>query len=94
MSCIEFEAALQPYIDGEVDWATRRQADALVAECAGCADLLQRERNFRRLVRGQPRELAPGGLRMKIATVVRAAGRTTASLDRRGHAHRRRHRHG
>lgn len=71
MNCVEFEAALQPYTDGEMPLRARLAADAHLAICLPCAELVQRERDFRRLVRRQPRETAPADLRTKLASLLR-----------------------
>lgn len=75
MSCTEFEAALHAYMDGELSLQARREADSHATECRGCAELVQREREFRRLVRWQPRESAPVDLRTRIGSLLRATQR-------------------
>lgn len=75
MNCTEFEAALHAYMDGELSFQARREADSHVTECRGCAELMQREREFRRLVRWQPRESAPVDLHTRIGSLLRATQR-------------------
>lgn len=75
MTCGEFEAQLHPYVDGELPVGETAAADAHAAECGRCGDLARREREFRRLLRRQPREAAPAELRGRIAQGVRRAAR-------------------
>ncbi len=71
MNCHEFEASLHPYVDGELMAGETFAADAHVAECWRCADLARRERQFRQLLRRQPREAAPAQLRARIVSGIR-----------------------
>jgi mycothiol system anti-sigma-R factor len=78
MNCTEFEASLHPYVDGELSVDGMAAADSHAAECRGCAALARRERDFRDLVRRQPRETAPPELRAKILARVRREQRHRA----------------
>ena len=71
MNCQEFEAHLHPYVDGELTVSETAAADAHGAECWQCADLARRERQFRQLLRRQPRESAPSELRARIVSRIR-----------------------
>jgi anti-sigma factor RsiW len=66
MTCAEFERHLHSYVDGELAVSETLAADAHLAECTDCRPLAARERHFRRLLRLQPRELAP----MEFHTLV------------------------
>jgi mycothiol system anti-sigma-R factor len=66
MNCTELESCLQPYLDGELDVGETVKASAHVAECLGCRGLVAREREFRQILRRQPRESAPDELRESI----------------------------
>jgi anti-sigma factor RsiW len=70
MICQEFEARLHPYVDGELTVGETVAADAHGAECWRCADLARRERQFRQLLRRQPREPASAELRARIASRI------------------------
>jgi len=63
MNCTELESCLQPYVDGELDVGATIEAAAHVAECLGCRGLVVREREFRQILRRQPRESVPQELR-------------------------------
>jgi anti-sigma factor (TIGR02949 family) len=80
MNCIEFEAHLDPYVDGELSAGETAAADAHRAECWHCAALAQRERDFRQLLRRQPRESAPAQFRARVIERVRAEHRRSAVL--------------
>jgi len=75
MTCLEVEARLHPYVDGELPVEETAAADAHVVGCAACAALVRRERAFRRLLRQQPRESAPPELRTRVAGAVRQEAR-------------------
>lgn len=78
MNCAEFEARLHPYVDGELPVDETAAADAHGAECVRCAALAQGEREFRRLLRRQPKEIAPAELREQIVRRLRHSARTAA----------------
>ena len=66
MNCKELESRLQPYVDGELEVGETVEAAAHVAECPGCRGRVAREREFRQILRRQPRESAPHELRESI----------------------------
>lgn len=66
MNCTELESCLHPYVDGELDVGETVKAAAHVAECLGCRGRVAREREFRQILRRQPRESAPHDLRESI----------------------------
>jgi anti-sigma factor (TIGR02949 family) len=71
MTCAEFEARLQAYVDGELSVEQTTTGDAHAADCGRCAALARRERAYRVLLRRQPREEAPAELRERIRQDVR-----------------------
>ncbi len=75
MTCGEFAAQLHPYVDGELPPPDIVAADAHAADCPGCAELARSEREFRRLLRRQPRDAAPPELRARIVARVRSGER-------------------
>ena len=77
MNCQEFEIALHPYVDGELPVREMTAAEAHVAECRRCHALARQEREFRQLLRRQPREAAPEALRANIQTSLRREARRT-----------------
>lgn len=75
MNCQEFQNSLHPYVDGELGVNETLVADAHSAGCPPCRGLAVRERQFRQLLRRQPRELAPPELRARIVSRVRRSAR-------------------
>jgi len=71
MNCQEFEIALQPYVDGELPVGEMTAAEAHAADCPRCGVLARQEREFRQLLRRQPREAAPPALRAGIRASLR-----------------------
>lgn len=71
MNCQEFEAHLHPYVDGELTIGETAAADAHGAECWRCGDLARKERQFRQLLRRQPREPASSVLRARMISSIR-----------------------
>jgi anti-sigma factor RsiW len=71
MNCQEFEIALHPYVDGELPVGEMTSAEAHAVECRRCHALARREREFRQLLRRQPREGAPEALRASIQASLR-----------------------
>lgn len=71
MNCQEFESALHPYVDGELPVGEMTVAEAHAADCWRCGTLVRREREFRQLLRRQPREDAPPALRARIRAGLR-----------------------
>jgi len=78
MNCIEFEARLHPYVDGELEASEMADMEAHLAQCAECAGRLARERQFRQLLRRQPRESAPPEFRAMIRARIRRSARVAA----------------
>ncbi len=78
MNCIEFEARLHPYVDGELDVNEMPAANAHLAQCEECQARLERERQFRQLLRRQPRESAPPEFRAMIGARIRRSARLAA----------------
>jgi mycothiol system anti-sigma-R factor len=79
MNCTEFEAHLHPYVDGELGVAELLAADAHLAECPACARLAGRERQFRQLLRRQPKESAPPEFSAALRSRIRRAARIQAA---------------
>jgi anti-sigma factor RsiW len=70
MNCQEFEIALHPYVDGELGVGDMMAAEAHAAECRQCHALVMQAREFRQLLRRQPREAAPDALRANIRAAL------------------------
>jgi mycothiol system anti-sigma-R factor len=75
MNCIEFEARLHPYVDGELEMTDMAAAEAHLAQCAACPGRVDRERQFRQLLHRQPRESAPPEFRAMIRARIRRSAR-------------------
>ncbi|PYM17215.1 MAG: hypothetical protein DMD81_09910 [Candidatus Rokuibacteriota bacterium] len=71
MNCVEVRARLHPYVDGELTVSEAAEIDGHCVECRPCADLVSAEREFRRLLRRQPREAAAPELRGRIVRRIR-----------------------
>ena len=71
MSCDEIRARLHAYVDGELAVSEINEIDGHCLECPQCAALARAEREFKRLLRRQPREGAPPELRARIVRRVR-----------------------
>jgi len=71
MTCAEFEAQVQAYVDGELSVEQTAGGDAHAAACEQCGALGRRERAYRLLLRRQPREAAPAELRERIQAALR-----------------------
>ena len=78
MNCWEFGAHLDPYVDGELGVSETLVADAHATECARCRHLAEGAREFRQLLRRQPRETAPPEFRARIVARVRRSSRVSA----------------
>ena len=78
MSCAEFEARLHPYVDGELEATDMASADAHLAQCPDCRSRVEQERQFRQVLRGQPRESAPLEFRALLHARVRRTARVAA----------------
>lgn len=75
MNCIEFEARLHPYVDGELETSEMAAAEAHLAQCVDCRGGVEGARRFRQLLRRQPRETAPPELRATIRARIRRSAR-------------------
>jgi mycothiol system anti-sigma-R factor len=75
MTCQEFEIALHAYVDGELSVSEMTAAEAHAADCRHCGPLARQEREFRQLLRRQPREAAPAALRASIRASLRRQAR-------------------
>jgi mycothiol system anti-sigma-R factor len=78
MNCVEFEARLHPYVDGELETSEMAAAEAHLAQCATCPGRVDRERQFRQLLRRQPRESAPPEFRAMIRARIQRSARVAA----------------
>jgi len=78
MNCREFGAHVDPYVDGELGVSETLAADTHTAECARCRGLAERARQFRQLLRRQPRESAPPEFRARLVAQVRRSARVSA----------------
>jgi mycothiol system anti-sigma-R factor len=66
MNCSEIRARLHAYVDGELTVSDIAEVDGHCTECQQCAALVSAEREFRELLRRQPRDAAPSELRARI----------------------------
>ncbi|MGH7265042.1 MAG: anti-sigma factor family protein [Candidatus Rokuibacteriota bacterium] len=71
MNCREFLEHLPPYVDGELGVAETVAVQTHLAECPRCQRLVEQERQFRQLLRRQPRESAPPEFRARVRARVR-----------------------
>lgn len=71
MTCGEVRAKLQAYVDGELPVSEITDVDGHCMECRECAALARIEREFKQLLRRQPREAAPLELRERIVGRLR-----------------------
>ena len=71
MNCGDVRAKLHAYVDGELPVNEITDVDSHCVECRECAALARAEREFRQLLRRQPREAAPAELRARIVSRVR-----------------------
>ncbi len=78
MNCMEFEARLHPYVDGELELNEMAAAEAHLAQCVDCQGGVERERRFRQLLRRQPRESVPPEFRARIRARIRRSARVAA----------------
>lgn len=76
MNCTEVAARLHGYVDGELTVGEIAAVEAHCLECRHCADRVGAEREFRVLLRRQPREAAPAELRTRILSRIRREVRT------------------
>jgi mycothiol system anti-sigma-R factor len=75
MTCHEFLSHAPPFVDGELGPDTTAAAQAHLTGCAACRRAAASEREFRQLLRGQPRESAPAELRARIVARCRREAR-------------------
>ncbi len=75
MNCTELRVHLHPYVDGELGAGETAAADAHVAECPDCRSRVTQEREFRQLLRRQPRESATPEFRARILAEVHRSAR-------------------
>jgi mycothiol system anti-sigma-R factor len=66
MNCSEVRARLHAYVDGELTVSETTEVDGHCMECPQCAAVARAEREFRLLLRRQPRDGAPPELRARI----------------------------
>ena len=66
MNCSEIRARLHAYVDGELTVGDIAEVDGHCMGCRECAALVSAEREFRELLRRQPRDAAPPELRARI----------------------------
>ena len=71
MNCSEIRARIQAYVDGELTVSDIADVDGHCLECRQCAALVSAEREFRQLLRRQPRDAAPSELRARIVRRIR-----------------------
>jgi mycothiol system anti-sigma-R factor len=71
MNCSEARTRLSAYVDGELTASEIAAVEGHCLECRACAALVRAEREFRQLLRRQPREAAPAELRARIRQRVR-----------------------
>src|SRR5262245_51108705 len=66
MNCSDIRARLHAYVDGELPASDIAEVDGHCMGCRECAALVSAEREFRELLRRQPRDAAPSELRARI----------------------------
>lgn len=71
MNCSEVRTGLPAYVDGELTVSEITEVEDHCLECRQCAGLVSAEREFRQLLRRQPREAAPADLRTRILRRIR-----------------------
>jgi anti-sigma factor (TIGR02949 family) len=71
MNCSDIRARLHAYVDGELTVSDIAELDGHCVGCPECAALVSAEREFRELLRRQPRDAAPSELRARILGRVR-----------------------
>lgn len=79
MNCTEVRARLDAYVDGELSAGETTAVDAHCGACESCESLARHEREFRRLLRRQPREAAPPELRARIVRNIRRQSRVATA---------------
>lgn len=78
MNCHDFRPRLEPYVDGELEVSETVAVNAHLTDCPGCRARVDRARQFRQLLRRQPRESAPPELRAEIVARIRRTSRVAA----------------
>lgn len=78
MTCEELRTHLGAYVDGELDVAEALAVETHVGQCRRCRGLADAERQFRQLLRRQPRESAPPEFRARILARCRREARRAA----------------
>lgn len=78
MNCGEFERRMHAYVDGELEASDMAAAGAHFVQCPECRERIERERQFRQLLRQQPRESAPPELHAVLRARVRRSARVAA----------------
>lgn len=73
MNCEKFQPFLHPYVDGELGVDETVTADAHLAECVHCRGLVEGDRQFRQLLRRQPKRSVPPELQARIVSQIRRA---------------------
>ena len=71
MNCSEVRTRLPAYVDGELTVSEITEVEGHCVECRQCAALGGVEREFRQLLRQQPREAAPAELGARIRRRIR-----------------------
>src|SRR5262249_1430025 len=71
MNCSDIRARLHAYVDGELTASDIAEVDGHCMGCQECGALVRAEREFRELLRRQPRDAAPSELRGRILRRVR-----------------------
>jgi len=77
MNCSEIRARLPAYVDGELAVSEIAEVESHCRDCRQCAAQVGAEREFRHLLRRQPREAAPSELRARILRRVRREAAVT-----------------
>lgn len=78
MNCQDFQTHLAPFVDGELGVNETAAAGAHLADCPRCQTLAEQERQFRQLLRRQPREAAPPEFRARVTALCRREARRKA----------------
>jgi len=82
MTCDQLAPMLDPFLDGELDAATRRQLAEHLERCPRCADRLARSRALGVAIREQcPALSAPDDLRRRVQAAIRQDPSTAPSLS-------------
>ena len=71
MNCSDVRTRLPAYVDGELAVSEIADVEGHCLECRDCTALAAAEGEFRRLLRRQPHEAAPAGLRARVRRRIR-----------------------